>query len=1392
MSDLSVPQWPTAKRGRLPGGRLLGVDGSMWLYRRCPMGPMVDAVSPDAALASAAPLRQALEELASLGSGRAARRAVARSRYRAVHILSLDIPTWYRPPTDHPLRDHLSRSFAGAQVRQRLTLVGVRLKAKLSGGDLSQAIASIAETLAVAGTPVEDFDADYRRVDEVMSRAGMGVPTPAELWLADSWWDAGRRPDAGLLEHIDHLHVFSEPAAMEAAEALPEDCSAWADVPGQHSLSFFAGANFDLPFVEESDPAARWAPVLFDMGVLAISQRGLLEPSAVTRNELRRVRKQYIDDVNERAAQGKMSRAEQEETLAALTDMEALYATGGPSSLVDASMIVALSGQDRDGRLPAVARDLGFDLLPMTNRQRRALAECWVTSHVRANPHLEDLPVHVVSSSGLTSLSMVGDRTGALLGFTERDRQPAYISPTAATDADSVPVMIVAAQSGAGKLLTLTTRVPTPTGWTKMGSLALGDWVLGRDGKPCRVVFLSDITEKPDLYRVRFDDGQEIYADAEHQWLVSAFYDRSAARHPAHAAAIANWQEAQARADRIEALADELGDAPISLEQLFDLLERRSGPLPWSAKGSLRSALITAGCYPRVTSAPASRDYDGKTIEKVDPVVLFPVAATLRACTAVWEGATGANAARWAAKIASKISAAKAVLSSVGPEDEATAPEICRMLARAGADIPKSASNIVASYARKAGIEGRPGAVRVLVPLPKGRRTRDKKLGLYTASVALKTLAERLRQQAGPEPSTEAAERVVTTAQMLSEGVVVPTKHGGSNFAVRVPEPLNLPDADLPVDAYVLGAWLGDGSRGSGAFTGIDREIISEIERAGYTVSDSTHAAKSHYIQGLIGDLRYAGVLNRKHIPIGGDGRLCPVNYLRASARQRLALLQGLMDTDGTISTTGGCELSLCDEQLAADALELVRGLGIKASVTTGEATITEADPDQPGSTRRRATGTRFRIHFTTDKPVFRLPRKARRLPAKVRETQRWLYITSIEPVEPEPARCIQVDSADSTYLVEGFVPTHNTMAMVHLATQFARIPTAKGEQTPTIIIDPKANSDLGPVVRAAGGQVASLDDLVSGDGIFDPLRFAPNPAVAQDLATNLLISINPWGRARADFEAPLATAIGYGVQAGASCIGEALTMALKAGEATEALVRPVAHLTRVNSLFRACVGIRPGTTGLRMADGITLIKAGTTYLDLTPSAEPTLGQRVAAALVRMMVFGSAMALSMRQGVLMVDEAWVVLQAGLSEVERLGRVARSQEVFPVLFTQRVTDAVSAGMAGYISRGLIMAFTDPEEARAGCELFRLEPTPERIERMLAKDTFGDEQSLNWRSMRALRDPQTGKVVRGALATYVDLSGRAVLTEVTIPEDVLRLASTNPKDVRRRQEEQPPPH
>jgi len=812
MDNLSVPAWPTAKRGRLPGGRLLGTDGSMWLYRRLPMGPMVDARSTEVTAASARPLAEVLNELADMTAPAIARRRLARSRYRAVHILSLDVPAWYSPPANHPIREHLARSFAQATVRRRLVLLGIRIVPSITSGGLRHAVASVAESLAVAGTPIEDFDADYRRLDDLCARSGLSLPTPADIWLADSWWASGARPDVGLVEHVDHLHVFADAAAMSCVDALGPDCTQWADSPaGAHAVSLYAAANFELAWVDETDPAARWVPVLFDIGALAISVRGLLEPPAVTRAELRRARKSYLDDLNERANAGKMSRSEQDETLSALTDMEATYSAGGPGTLVDTSIVVAVNGRDTDKRIPAIAKGLGFDVLPMTNRQRRALAETWVTSRVRANPHLEDMPAHVIASSGLTNLSSAGDPSGVLLGFTERDRQPVYVSSTGAADVDQVPVMVVAGQSGSGK-----------------------------------------------------------------------------------------------------------------------------------------------------------------------------------------------------------------------------------------------------------------------------------------------------------------------------------------------------------------------------------------------------------------------------------------------------------------------------------------------------------------------------------------------------------------------------------------------TMTMVHMAVQMARLPTAKGEKTPVVVLDLKSGSDLSDVIVAAGGQVASLDDLISGDGIFDPLRFAPNKAVAQDWGTNLLTSINPWGRARGDFEAPLASALGYGIAAGASCIGQALSMAAEAGEAHESLVGPVLDLARVSSTFAACVGMTPGTTALRMAEGLTLVKAGETYLDLSPSTDPSLGQRVAAALVRMMVFGSAMALSGRQGVLMVDEAWVVFQAGMAEVERLGRIARSQQVFPVLFTQRVSDAVNAGMSGYISQGLLMAFTDRAEATAGCELFRIEATPERLERMLAKEVLGDgvEQSPNWASMRALRQGPGGKVLRGSLATFVDLAGRATVVEIAIPPDVLALASTNPEDMRRR--------
>jgi RecB family exonuclease len=70
------------------------------------------------------------------------------------------------------------------------------------------------------------------------------------------------------------------------------------------------------------------------------------------------------------------------------------------------------------------------------------------------------------------------------------------------------------------KGLALDTLLPTPTGWTTMGDVAVGDELLGADGSPTRVTVKSEIHSRP-CYQVTFTDGSIIVADNVHLWAVS-------------------------------------------------------------------------------------------------------------------------------------------------------------------------------------------------------------------------------------------------------------------------------------------------------------------------------------------------------------------------------------------------------------------------------------------------------------------------------------------------------------------------------------------------------------------------------------------------------------------------------------------------------------------------------------------------------------------------------------------------------------------------------------------------------------------------------------------------------------------------------------------------------
>ncbi|WIB65553.1 ATP-binding protein [Curtobacterium sp. MCBD17_040] len=1202
------PDYPTMVAGRTRDGRLVGIDNSVWLYRKVPLAPVTEAKTTDHALRAAQPIVNAYEELAAMTNVRANRRGLARSAYRDTHLLLVNIPTQFRP-AEGPIGGYLAEQFPNTITYSRLLLFGVKLDSSIGTGGFRAAIDSVTETLVSGGTPMSDYDRDYNAVSGALSRAGLTEMTKKDFKLANSWWNRGEFPDTPTLFHADHLHVFSSAEAVALAQQLGADnCDQWPPLAGTSAISFTSVQDIDLPYVNAGERSAQWIADYVTADAAIISIRGLVEPAVVTRGELRRNRKQNMDDQQERYREQKMDKAELEEKIENLANVENAYASGGPATLVDTSVLMAF-----DGKLDDVSELSGMQVTmnSMLYRQKSAWAESMLASKVRANPNRHDLPDTAVAYSGLPSLSTVGDREGAIVGFTERDRQPALLSPTAIAKEDSTPICVVAAASGAGKsmmmlwladqfarmgrpvviidpkALSLDTPIPTPSGWRKNGDLRVGDQVFDRHGRPTTITALSPLFEQSDLYEVKFDDGQIIKADGQHRWVVT------------------------------------------------------------DAKGRRR--------------------------------------------------------------------------------------------------------------------------------IREGRGGMDSQL------------------------------RDLTTAQLIEEGVKTTT--GQSKFSVPLAGAVQYPEKELLVDPYLLGAWLGDGTSKAGqivsgfgdanffeaqyraiwpALTRTDTHLAEfyfgrdealcprghDSERRRYSGDDRDRLVRPDCSReqnkvyrgvatrspvtnhALITQLRELNVLSNKHIP---------VDYRTASVEQRLALVQGLMDTDGTVKTRGDARISLTNEALARDLLEVVRSLGIKATIWEGNATISEPDPNSAGEKRVRVVGRQWVVTFRTEKPVFRLPRKLERLAGTTTPRSSQHYIVSITPIASEPARCIRVAEEDHTYLAGGYIPTHNT------------------------------GSDHSGATALSGGQTASLDDFISADGVLDPLRFAITRQDGVEMAASMILSVNPFGNERANMEVPLIAALNYGVGHGATCIGQALGIAVQSNPSNVAwrqLFQSIVELAQASSQFRAMVGFNPSTQALRIHDGITLIKVGNSHLNLpspgTPHERLDIPQRVSLALVRMMIFGASTALTGRDGIIMQDEAWTILNSDPKEVERLGRLARSQRVLPILFSQDISGAQRAGLAGFISRGFVGPISDPVEAKAALDLFNIEATDDRMKRITSPatmDSYGrdDNAAPNWNSMKALRDPATRRVLRGSVWMYSDLAGRVIPVECTIPEEFLRLASTNAIDM-----------
>ena len=276
----------------------------------------------------------------------------------------------------------------------------------------------------------------------------------------------------------------------------------------------------------------------------------------------------------------------------------------------------------------------------------------------------------------------------------------------------------------------------------------------------------------------------------------------------------------------------------------------------------------------------------------------------------------------------------------------------------------------------------------------------------------------------------------ISTAELVARGA---KRYNGVALARQweLPPhgPAQYPPQDVPIAPYLFGALLGDGCF---------RHTSVSFTMAHDTTAHWQAAAESAGVRVRVYDAperRAAMMRLLDHVEIMRDlgvagwssaDKRVPKCYLENSPTVRLALLQGLMDTDGYCMPGGQAIFTSVSRQLAEDVAWLVRSLG-------GKAFLSDACPSHYRKDGERIRG---QDHYDTTvrlppgMDLFTLPQKTKRLrPCQPRYLARW--IESIEPDGEEEAMCVTVDAPDGLYLARDFIVTHNSAMAAWTITWF-------------------------------------------------------------------------------------------------------------------------------------------------------------------------------------------------------------------------------------------------------------------------------------------------------------------------------------------------------------------
>lgn len=268
---------------------------------------------------------------------------------------------------------------------------------------------------------------------------------------------------------------------------------------------------------------------------------------------------------------------------------------------------------------------------------------------------------------------------------------------------------------------------------------------------------------------------------------------------------------------------------------------------------------------------------------------------------------------------------------------------------------------------------------------------------------------------------------VLSLKEMIERGFQYGNNKHRNKYKIPVTSPVQYEERDYYIDPYILGVCIGDGSmcNGSGidiSIPDIEKETVKNIENRlneGYSLSENKSGACPRYrIKSDSRENKYYREVKRLGLNVHGNKKFIPEEYKFGSVEQRLSLLRGLMDTDGSIRAGNKIGYYTNSKQLAEDVAELVFSLGGIARVH--------------GYEREKNEKNRVEYHVLIQIKMnpFLLSRKSEKYnPTYKKYCSK--YIVSAEFDRYEDAKCLMIDSEEHTYLTsKNYIVTHNTTSV--------------------------------------------------------------------------------------------------------------------------------------------------------------------------------------------------------------------------------------------------------------------------------------------------------------------------------------------------------------------------